>query len=456
MKLIIEALGPEKFGLRNLLAEAKVHTTWVKAAVAYAHGNPELIQFCKDSRIPLTFYGRHDGTVPVDPGILRKFVDDPSIQFTARLVTQGFHAKVIWWGGFGVYIGSANLTEKAWSGNIECGIFLTEDDIEENGLNEPLEMFFSELTLVSREVTEEIVSELETQKSALRELDNKRFEKIRSFEEKSRIPQRFSYRPSDSRNDAAKRNREEFIEEWDRTLGKLRKLAKEVSENHRPNWIPDGTPSGTQVDQFLHAYYYKWVRGQGLEGHKIPFREVHEKHKANPQKAIQEAYKWWESGNFQEFESEKDMMERSAELRSLLEQNKIPKLTTEEFVFISNNVFAMKDHSYRVSKETFDLPPTAKNTGDERAEFLANYLLRQVAPNGKRVKEILSYVLYEGSTDLLPERIWNASRGDWRIPHFNINTLGEIVGWAMPDVFPPRNGRTNKALYALGYSDLNL
>ena len=30
-------------------------------------------------------------------------------------------------------------------------------------------------------------------------------------------------------------------------------------------------------------------------------------------------------------------------------------------------------------------------------------------------------------------------------------TLGEIVGWANPDLFPPRNMRTSKSLRALGY-----
>ena len=40
----------------------------------------------------------------------------------------------------------------------------------------------------------------------------------------------------------------------------------------------------------------------------------------------------------------------------------------------------------------------------------------------------------------------------WKIPHMGLSMLGEIVGWAKPDFSPPRNGRTNKALHALGYS----
>lgn len=47
----------------------------------------------------------------------------------------------------------------------------------------------------------------------------------------------------------------------------------------------------------------------------------------------------------------------------------------------------------------------------------------------------------------------NAIRSDdWAIPHIGLSSLGEIVCWARPDEFPPRNMRTSKGLRALGYS----
>ena len=47
----------------------------------------------------------------------------------------------------------------------------------------------------------------------------------------------------------------------------------------------------------------------------------------------------------------------------------------------------------------------------------------------------------------------NAIRSDdWAIPHVGLSSLGEIVGWARPDEFPPRNMRTSKGLRALGYN----
>jgi hypothetical protein len=72
--------------------------------------------------------------------------------------------------------------------------------------------------------------------------------------------------------------------------------------------------------------------------------------------------------------------------------------------------------------------------------------------NGDRVRNLLQYVLYEGSAELLPERLWQGvSDPEWKIDGLGIGALGEIVGWALPEQFPPRNGRTSKALKSLGY-----
>ncbi|WP_426769121.1 hypothetical protein [Enterobacter cloacae complex sp. 375A2] len=50
-------------------------------------------------------------------------------------------------------------------------------------------------------------------------------------------------------------------------------------------------------------------------------------------------------------------------------------------------------------------------------------------------------------------RLWNAIRSDdWAIPHVGLSSLGEIVVWARPDEFPPRNMQTSKGLRALGYN----
>jgi hypothetical protein len=72
--------------------------------------------------------------------------------------------------------------------------------------------------------------------------------------------------------------------------------------------------------------------------------------------------------------------------------------------------------------------------------------------DGASVLDTLRYVLYEGNRGDLPERLWDALTDPrWKIAHFGLSALGELVGWALPDDFPPRNSRTSKALRSLGF-----
>ena len=92
-------------------------TESVWAAVAYAtdaKDSGSLIRWCFDNGIPLKFWGRLDEEVPVRIEILNLFLNRQSPEFVCKLVKH-HHAKVIWWRGFGVYIGSANLTYSAWN-----------------------------------------------------------------------------------------------------------------------------------------------------------------------------------------------------------------------------------------------------------------------------------------------------------------------------------------------------
>lgn len=100
--------------LENLLLEVMEPCTRVRAAVAYAsRDNLKLFKACQQHLRPLEFYGRYDHTVPVDPPVLKWFLDMASPNFDCRLVPDILHAKVIWWVGAGAYVGSANLSDRA-------------------------------------------------------------------------------------------------------------------------------------------------------------------------------------------------------------------------------------------------------------------------------------------------------------------------------------------------------
>ena len=88
----------------------------------------------------------------------------------------------------------------------------------------------------------------------------------------------------------------------------------------------------------------------------------------------------------------------------------------------------------------------------ERIPLFSSWLWTQNNQQGWSVTSLLNYVLYEGNNNDLWERLYLAGRTrEYQLPHYGLNSLAEVVGWARPDVAPPRNGRTSKALKALGY-----
>ena len=81
--------------------------------------------------------------------------------FFCKLVPDSLHSKVIWWRGHGAYIGSANLTDRAWNSNIEAGVYFSESDLADSGMIEQLTEFFENLQSleVCFDLTESIINE---------------------------------------------------------------------------------------------------------------------------------------------------------------------------------------------------------------------------------------------------------------------------------------------------------
>ena len=434
--------------LESLLKRAGQDCDWVKAAIAYANGSPKLIAFCFENNIPLTFWGRYDSSVPVSVNILKRFLDRKSINQVCKLITESFHPKVIWWGGFGAYVGSANLTENGWVRNIECGLFLSESELIEHGLELELEKFFDELDHFSHPLSQEIIDELERMELENRELRRLQQQLREDFDKRRIIPKMESLVACDKRP-SEERLKEEFMNEWYATLELLRNIGKRVSsEQCRPGWVKDDVPEGVQADQFLHAYYYNRVS----EGRRSPFRDFYERHKRNPEAALVEAISWWKQLNEPPSGEDRTIYEWSPFLRHHLSKENLLALTLDQFKEVCRRVHAMRDHAIRVDNQTFGLPKdTPKKERDECIELLATYLWSQRSERGKTVLDTIHFVFFGGPGQDLPRRLWEATHSTvWRIPHLGISSLGELVGWAMPDLFPPRNGRTSKALMALG------
>ena len=120
--------------LLNLATSAGAFCSQVDAAVAYAESKDHpLLQTCKQRNLRLTFYGLLDEDGAVGFGLLKELLSWGPSRAEARLVKGNFHPKVIWWRGYGAYVGSANLTHKAWYNNVEAGVFLDEGELLSTG-----------------------------------------------------------------------------------------------------------------------------------------------------------------------------------------------------------------------------------------------------------------------------------------------------------------------------------
>jgi len=448
MKLIAGGINGQY--LLEIHSQSVEKTDGVKAAIAYANGNPSFFKDCRDRNIKLTFWGRYDQTVPVATPILKSFLDAKSPNFVCKLVPDIFHPKVIWWGGYGVYIGSANLTHSGWYTNVELGIFLTEDEIVQNALTEELDHFFEEIDKRSWSLTREIYEELCELENINRGIDNSIQEHKDRFNKGRVIPPGDPLTRVDKKSGTEKR-RTRFLSEWQETLQILRDVADRVTDKeYRPDWIHEEVPKGVQADQFLHGFYYSRVK----TGTRSLHYDLHANNKDNPEVALIDAMKWWKGCKDAPHSEKRTIYEWAEYLRKKLDKKKLLDINEQEFVGICYRVHAMRDHFLRVKHtELGSAKPFPQMNADQRVELVGKWLFNQVSESGKSVLEVIFHVLYGGDIEDVPGRIWEATENpEWRIAHLGVSSLGEMTGWAIPDIFPPRNGRTSKALTALGYN----
>jgi hypothetical protein len=445
MRLILGGINGRY--LREIVENAEDDTERVDAAVAYATDASLLFDWCLDKRIPLRFWGRFDSEVPVAIPVLKKFIQQSLPTFECRLVRM-LHAKVIWWRGYGVYIGSANLTSRAWYNNIEAGVFLSESEIAETEYASELETLLRITHNHSVPLTRELLEVLERRDRQLQQARKNDKASADRLLGNAHVPiwDGLAMTTLRSALDAAKGS---FLKEWNETLELMRGLALRISQQeNRPSWVGERVPAGAQADQFLHAHYYK----RTFEGQRAMFESMYERNKGNPMAATDEAVAWWRSLPAPPSHEDVTLNEWAVFLREHLSSDGLSAMTEDDFIGICSRVYAIRDHGRRVANRILSLPGDRAYTRDEKTQALARFLFVSKSQSGKSVADTLRFVLFGGSKSDLPERLWEATNNpDYRQEHLGINALGELVGWALPDHFPPRNGRTSKALRSLGY-----
>ncbi len=288
---------------------------------------------------------RYDHTVPVAIPLLKKLLKHHKDNIFCKLIPDYLHSKLIWWKGHGLYIGSANLTGRAWMTNIEAGLFLTEDDLQEMGMTIELEEFFDGLRGIEQAfpLTQEVIEEMEAIQKARSSLKDigKELRKTPVWSGPSFI----------AKEESKDRKKESFRKEWHETLTVLRNIGEQLLPI-TPSWIKKDVPVEWQIDQFLHAYYYNKVG----DGKQKPFEDYYQRNKHDPQSALLNALQWWSSTN-KAPTKEDYMFEVSAPyIRNHLAQGKILSLNVDEFTMICSYTHATKDHVIKMRLATLGRP----------------------------------------------------------------------------------------------------
>ncbi len=433
--------------LRDLLPEisGQIQVDNVLAAIAYGSSASDevkdLVGHALANKLRLDLWMRYDETVPVSlPFLRRLLINLPNNIFT-QFVPDCFHSKVIWWRGYGVYIGSANHTDRGWLTNIEAGVFIDEDELVVSGMDGQLELFFDYLRDLDQSIpiSTDYVAEMER----LSVLNKDVYSAARKAREHS-VWEGPSFV---ARKAAFDRSKESFKVEWLNTLGILQSIQQQLLD-YRPSWVQDDVPLAWQVDQFLHAYYFNRV-GDNL---RKPYEEYYSNNKGNPNAALKAQLEWWRSLPDAPSNEDVTFYGNAPVVKQLLAKNKVLDLSISEFETLCSKTHATRDHVIKVPMAALGRLEVDSMDRVGRLKLFAPMVLNQKNTKGWDVRQLLHYVLYEGADKDLWERLYHAGRDDeYRIPRYGLNSIGEVIGWARPELVPPRNGRTSKALRALGF-----
>ncbi|CAJ0691445.1 phospholipase D family protein [Ralstonia holmesii] len=443
--------------LLELMRGAVGNCSRVTAAVAYASQGAPFFQHCIDNKIFLEFFGLLDEEAAISVPLLEQLLGAGPLAVNPRLIKGRFHSKIIWWHGYGAYIGSANLTSNGWFSNVECGVFFEDSEIIGTQLECDLDQQLNYLRAVSFPVTSELVKALNKLNASGQGVYIAKQKLQTQFEQVTKdIP---SHDGLTAYGAAVKTTAfTRFTTEWNDTLQLLRGLCKEFQKlNKRPSWVSATADPTVHFDQFLHAYYYVRVRDEREEAENAKsvalVNQSYERHRHDTASALREAVDWWASLPEAPYGEGEFIGEISPMMRTRFAFDKLRAWTLKDFQEVFFNVHAFKMHARQMKNSSLGLPPSHSETIEERSNRVAKWLweLPRDASQGS-IRELLEFLIWGAHPSSMAERLWLATRDKrWRYDHFGQSTLGEAVGWARPDEFPPRNNRTNKALRALGH-----
>ena len=310
-----------------------------------------------------------------------------------------------------------------------------------------LDQLFEKIDEHASPLTEELVRQIEQRSAELNRRAVAQREADKAFLDTDLV-QPFGGLTQVTSGAAKDRQREAFLNEWISTLEILRSIARQVSTpESRPSWVSPEAPAGAQADQFLHAHYYQ----RTFDGQTAAYERHFEENRRDPEAALLASIAWWralpEGG-----QEQKTLNVVAPELKHALSPEGLEQMTEDRFAHVLWNIHASREYARRAANARLGLPEGQVFDNPTKSRALAGRIWTASTPPGERVRATLAFILYNGSPDDVPQRLWEALHDPRRrIEMLGVSSLGEIVGWAMPDRYPPRNGRTSKALRSLGF-----
>jgi hypothetical protein len=455
MRLIGNALNNDYF--RNILAAADHdNLRAIRLAVAYVREMNDIFELAKRRNVPLELYCLFDGMFPSKP-ILKRFVDrHGSLTWQMYLTANFYHPKIYWFEGIGAYIGSANLTVQGRNNNLECGVWFNQDELVGEGLDEQLRMMLRVIRERSTPASEEhvrILDAIESQRTAARKAQSDFEQSVKDA--LANIPGQQAPIDVTQKESAGGAARRAFVSEWNQTLTILRKLTVLGRQRPRPSWVGAHVHPAIVQDQATESWYHVHIRSTGESATEL--ERLHRQNRGRMEAAIDELFSEWQTFHTDDQFWRNWTNEEPRRLEQLLARQSLREWDGDKMMKLVWGGHASRDHARQMTNATFRLPPDATHDKWARAGFFAEYLMRQQTEAGRRVNEVLEYLFWgEDQNPDCAERLWSATYDPaWKIPHLGVNILGEWIGYARPNEFPPRNNRVSRCLYALGYEGIS-
>jgi len=431
----------------------------IELAVAYTSRVNDLLHLSSKRKVPLNLYTLANGDGFPDLDVAKEIVRSSNSGWRLFLIKKFYHPKIMWFRGVGAYIGSANMSDSAWSRNQECGIWMNNDELDRENWSEQLSAIIMTIRNACKEATLEDIASLEAIKSRRSELNKHEFE-FRQFVDKKLlgIPGDSPLTDVTTKKIGGGAARQAFLDEWELSLTTLRKLAKRFEEEKSrwPAWVDRSAEPSIVQDQATEAWWHHEFRQTGESARLM--EEAHSRNRTRIPQAERDLINYWESFTPDDIDRWKRFVNDSPSyLRQHLTMGILADLDQRQLEEILLRCHAAIAHSRQMKNADYGLAPDAHTDLPDRVRMFADYLWRARTESGRTIVDVLRYVLWGdksgGPEDQNPAaRIWAAiNEGEWKLPHLGAHILGELIGYARPNEYPPRNNRVSKTLYALGH-----